>query len=481
MPTDLRAKVLSAVKWTAGARLLAQVFNWAITIFVVRLLSPSDYGLLAMATVVVTFLMLLAELGIGAAVVQALEIDERELGQIFGLCLAVNLLLCVLLILVAPLIASFFDESRLTSIIRALALQFPLVAMYVLPQALLERNLHFKAKSLVDLSGAVASASITLACALSGLGVWALVAGSITKVAWLAIGLNIVNPLRIRPSLNFSLIRKLASFGGYVTLTRVLWFFYSQMDILIAAKFLGKVQLGYYSVSMQLASLPVQRLSGIINEVAFPAFSRIQEDRPKVLAYLLKAVRLLALFSFPVLWGISSTAPEIVEVFLGPKWSESTLPLQILAFLMPVRMISNLMPSVIQGLGRPDISVKNLLLVCLVMPIAFLIGAPFGVVGLAAAWVVGFPPVFLWNLKRVLGILGLPLRNVLGAATPAAMAAALMYAAVLGARIACESLAASSRVQLTILMAVGAAVYSSSSLFLNRKGLHEAIALVRRP
>ncbi|WP_336511698.1 oligosaccharide flippase family protein [Candidatus Accumulibacter phosphatis] len=118
-------------------------------------------------------------------------------------------------------------------------------------------------------------------------------------------------------------------------------FFYSQADMFVAGKLLGKEALGFYSVAMHLASLPVQKVSGILNQVAFPAFSKIQNDSATVKLHVLKSVRILSFLSFPVLWGISSIAPEIVQLLLGPKWEPAILPLQILPMIMPLRMISN--------------------------------------------------------------------------------------------------------------------------------------------
>src|SRR5438309_7311792 len=143
-PMSLRREVLSGLFWAGGMRLLGQVLTWAVTIVVIRLLSPNDYGLLAMATVFVSFLILMAEAGLGAALVQAPEVDDFMLRGIFGAVILVDCVLFLLLVAAAPAIAQFFAEDRLVSIIRVLALQFLLGIFAVIPSAQVTRRLDFK-------------------------------------------------------------------------------------------------------------------------------------------------------------------------------------------------------------------------------------------------------------------------------------------------------------------------------------------------
>src|ERR1700674_3112115 len=138
---SLRSKVLTGLFWTGGARLLSQILTWAITVVVIRLLSPGDYGLLAMATLFVGFLTLLAEGGLGLAVIQARELGDAELRRIFGAVILIDLTLFVLQFAAAPVIAMFFREDRLVPIVRVLALQFLLMIFTVIPGALLSRKL----------------------------------------------------------------------------------------------------------------------------------------------------------------------------------------------------------------------------------------------------------------------------------------------------------------------------------------------------
>ncbi len=476
---SLKTKVMHGFGWLAGANFVGQLLTWVMTIVIMRLLSPSDYGLLAMASIFVALLAMLAAAGLGPAIVQSTAIDEQKLKQLFSVIMMVNAVLTLSLMAAAPAIAAFFNEPRLTDVVRVLSLQFVISAFAVVPEALLARALKFKARAFIDLTANVSGGVATLWLAYSGYGVWSLVAGSTLTVLGKSIGLNLVSPYVRWPGLSVAGLKPLLAYGGNVTASRILWFFYSQADIFIAGKLLGKETLGFYSVAMHLASLPVQKLSGMLNQVAFPAFAQIQQDPGLVARHVLKAVRILGFFAFPVLWGISSIAPELVRLVLGAKWELAILPLQILPLVMPFRMISNFLPAAVDAVGRPDISVKNLVTASVIMPLSFVVGSQYGVAGLSMSWVVAFPLVFLANLHRSLPALALRMKPFLGTLAKPAFAGAAMYGAVWATGLALPA-DTHAVARIALMIGAGAITYGGLSLITNRAGCNEILQLVRR-
>jgi O-antigen/teichoic acid export membrane protein len=478
---DFRARVLHALGWATGPKLLGQLVSWAITLVVVRLLAPGDYGLMAMATVFIAFLTLLNELGLGAALVQTARVDDSTLRQVFGVVLAINACFFVAMAATAPLVAAYFEEPRLTAIVRVIALQFVLMAFAIIPQSLLERNLDFKRRSIVDLAASILGALVTLFAALGGAGVWSLVAGSMSTLLARTVGLNVIAPFLQAPSFALRGLRHTLSFGGLVTADRVLWFLYSQSDVFIVGKLLGKEALGVYSVAMLLATLPMEKFSASINQVAFSAFSRIQSERERVTSSLLKSIRLLAIASIPVFAGISAVGPVFAHVALGSQWATIGLPIALISVVTPLRMFNSVALAAAKGLGRPDVSVSNLVVAIVVMPAAFLIGSRWGLNGVSAAWLIAFPLVFFVSLARLGPIVGVGVRAFLAATARPAACGAVMWAAVLLARRRFDAVGwAPSIAQLALLIALGAAVYFAATLLLNRHGLDEAADLVRR-
>lgn len=474
-----RGQVLSGIRWTAGARFSAQLGTWAITLIVIRILSPSDYGLLAMATMFITFVSIFGELGLGSAIVQREEIDTPTLQAIFGIVLVVHFALAVLLIACASLISEFFSEPRLIPVLQVLSLQFLLAAFVVIPDAVLQRRMKFKGRSLVDLVAVLIGSTSTLLLALGGWGVWALVTGTLVMQVIKTVGLNILMPFGLWPTLSLRGTRPLLRFGGELTLTQILWVAFTQSDALICGRLLGKEALGIYSVALHLASLPIQRIAGIVNQVAFPAFARLQGNLEQTATAVWSGVSVLSFAAFPVLWGISSIAPEIVDIVLGPKWQPAALPLQILGIIMPLRVVGYFLPNAIQGVGRSDILLRNSLwALVIVLPLLFVGASRWGVFGLCLAWLVASPLLFLQSMHRTLPVLGMRLGHLMTAIAPAAVAGVLMYVAVFCAReiVSDES---SGAVRLLVLIVVGAVTYAAASWWFNRQGVERFIDLVR--
>jgi O-antigen/teichoic acid export membrane protein len=477
---DLGFQVLTAFRWVAGAKFLSQLITWGATIAVVRLLTPEDYGLMAMATIFTSFLTMFNEFGLGAALVQKPDVDDLTLRGVFGLTVVFNLVCFILLLGTAPFAAAFFTEPRLAPILRVLSLQFVISPFGVIPQSMLERKLDFKAKSLVDVTVTVASALITLLLAFRGSGVWALVWGSLALTLLRTLGLNLASPIRCRPSFSWIDLRSVVSFGGMITANRLLWIFYSQADMLVIGKFLGKEQLGIYSMAMQLASLPADKANGIINQVAFAAFARAQSELQQVRTIALTAVRSIAFLAFPVFFGIALVADELLAVFFGSAWQAAVLPLQLLSTVMGLRMISNLLHTAVQGLGRPDISVFKLTAASLVMPLAFYFGSVWGgVVGVSLAWVLVYPLAFMLMLWLSLPVVDVRWMELLGALAGPAVASAGMCLVVEAMKIAfMEHMAPGIR--LVSLMLIGGIVYGGTAAMLFGQGARETMNLLRR-
>ena len=476
---NLRSQVLSGLIWSGGARFASQLMTWGITLVVIRLLSPSDYGLLAMATVFINFLALLAEAGLGLALVQAGRVDEATLRRIFGAVIAIDCALFIVQFAASPAIAHFFSEQRLVLIVRVLALQFLLGIFAVVPTALLSRNLDFKRQSVVEVVSAVTGSVATLFMALAGYGVWALITGNLGSVVVRSIGINIVAPFLKRPDFSFRELRGAMAYGGRVTAARLLWFVYSQADTIIVGKLLGKELLGYYSVSMHLASLPVQRIASILNQVGFAAFAKIQHDPKQAGLYVLKGVRVLSFVAFPVLWGMSSIAPELVTVVLGPKWDLAILPLQVLTLVVVLRVVNVVLSTAVDGLGRADVTLFNIVVANAVMLPAFAVGSVWGLMGLTLVWGFVSPIVTLITWIRVVRVVMLRIQDIVSAMLPSAFCAGGMYGVVFLARRYVTH-GQQGIIDLSILIAGGVASYSLLSVTLNGKGCKETVDLRKR-
>jgi O-antigen/teichoic acid export membrane protein len=474
---NIGASVMTSLRWLFGARLLGQIISWTISIVIIRLLEPQDYGLMALVMLVVGFLTLFNELGLSASLVQRESSDRQTAEQVLGVLIVLNLVLYGLLLAVAPLFSAFFNEPRMLALIGVAGLQLPVAALAAVPESLLVRRMAFRRKSAVEFIAMLFSSLTTLGFAVAGMGVWSLVYGSLALAVVRTIGMSVAAGFIAWPRFSLTGLRTILTFGGWVTADRLLYYTYSSSDVLIVGKLLGKDALGVYSVAEQLASLPNQKISGILNEVGFAAFSRIQNDAIQVRAHFCKAVRLVSAVSLPVAWGLSSVAPELVQVVLGTKWSDVAPLLALISLVTPLWMIAGVSTPALLGLGRPEVGVKSLVASLAIMPVAFLIGAGWGVLGVAVAGLVAYPIVFAIRMRLTLPILGVSARDYLGLFRGFVLASAGMYMAVTATRGMLGALPDAA--VLAVLFVVGVTVYTAIMRFTQPDTFRELLAVLR--
>jgi teichuronic acid exporter len=480
VPSGLKSQVVESLQWSAATKFLGQLANWCITIIVIRLLVPGDYGLMAMANAILGFLAMVAEMGFGASLVQTMAYDRERVRQLFGAALLVNAAFGAVLFASAPLVAGFYQEPRLTAVIRVASLQFIINALAIVPDALLRRELRFKRLSVVEIASGVSGNLVTLLLAFKGYGVWSLVMGALAGGLARAILLQFSVQDRLAPAFRFRGARPLASFGAGVTLTRVLSYFASQADIFIAGKLLGREIVGIYAVAVNLATLPMQRGQAVINDVAFSAFAKIQHDRNALAANLALAIRLTSLFAFPALWGVASVAPEVVRIALGEQWLDAIVPMQIVSLTIPFRMVSAIVVTTRMSVGRIDISIATALAGALLIPLTFFLASRYGLLGLAVAWVAVGPVHFFLSTYGSGTSLGLSQPSIGRNMLRAGSAALVMVLVLALLRVILAGY--SDGLRLFLMIAGGAAIYGGMTTLLNRKSASEALRLlVREP
>ena len=465
--TDLKSKVVSGFKWLTMAKFMGQLINWVLSFWVIRLLAPSDYGLMAMAASFIAILALFNEMGMGAVLIQLPELSRRLIQQVFGITLVVNFSLFGLVLVSAPAIALFFAEPQLTPVLRLLAVQFAVTSFLIVPQALLDRELDFKHKSLVDLAANLIAGMVSLTLALNHYGVWSLVWASVILVSLRTLGYNYLKPHACLPSFNFSGIRSSMVFGGQITLEKLLWYLYSQADVLIIGKLLGKDALGFYSVGKHVAGLLADKIMPIVNQVVFPAFSRIQGDGPAVAKALLRGVCLLGLISFPVFWGLSAVSHELIPQVLGAKWEPAVFPLLLISLILPLKMINGILVAALKGIQRADITLQNAMVPLLLMVPAFWLGTTWGINGVCMAWLLVYPVCFFITSFRASRFFMLSYGQIWQEILPTLACTGLMYVGVTAGRVL--PMAQLPEIwKLVLSVELGVVIYGGSQWLFNR-------------
>lgn len=475
---SLGEKFLSGFRWVAAARLAGQLISWGGTLLVMRMLAPNDYGLAAICFSIVTIAAAISEFGFGAALVQAKTLEREQIRSVFGAAMLFALFSAGVMILVAPLLGGFFRAPEAVPLIRVSALCLLLAPLAMLPDAFLKRGMHFRGASMVDLVSGVCGTLCTLILAWNGAGVWALVLGPLAGVFVRVSLLNLFFPYPAWPSFRLKQAWELIVFGGNVAMSRLASHIFGQSDVLIAGRILNKGALGEYAVAIHLAGLPVTKVMGIVNQVAYPAIAQLNREGGDARTSLLEGLRLFSYALIPALWGVAVVAPALVRVLIGPAWEGAILPLQIVCIASPLRLISVLMSTAVQGMGRPDIDLKNTITGVIVLPACFLAGAFFGAVGLAMAWLIGLPILILINLQRAKTTLNVTISSVLAAiASPAACAAFMVVCVWLLSRVLGDQ--ANSFAGLAAMVTCGVVCYVTVLWCTDKKCAMALLRLVR--
>ena len=468
---SIERKVFSALRWATTAKLVVQITSWAGTLVVVRLLSPHDYGLMAKVAVVCAIASAVAELGLEAAIVRSASLPRIEIQKLYGVSLLFGVGMSALVILTSPLFADLFREPLLRWPIVVASLQIPIVAAAIVPSALWTRDLSFGRLAKIEMISGVATILATLALALFGSGVWALVLGTLLGTSVRSTGLLIFGQ-RVSPVFSASGIGEHIKFGLTLVGSRVSYFIIVQSDVLIGSRFLSTVQIGQYAVALQLATLPMAKVMGTINQIALPAMARQQDDPARIRQSVLKSLSVISLIAFPMLWGISAVAPELVRTLFGEKWLAAIPALAILPLIVPVRMICSIMFTTSLALGNRQLDLRNTMANLIVLPLGFYVGSQWGLIGLCSAWLVSVPLAYSISLRGVLKRTGIRMRDLVAECGAPAAAAAGMYAAVTGLRMALDKEA--PFLALIALSVAGAVVYFLIMMLISRRHLISA-------
>ena len=468
------SQVRTAVIWRSGSQVLTQIVSWASTLIVIRLLAPQDYGLFAMAQVMLVLLSTMNGWGLASALIREDEVSEERLRQTLGMLMLLNGGLAITQFLAAPLVALWFEQPQVADLLRVQSLLYLAVPFCALPSAILARRMDFRRPAQVRLAAAVIGASTALTGALSGWGVWTLVAAPMVMLLTEAVGMTWAARAPIRPTFRFAGAGHIAGFGGVMTATQLFWFVQSQADVMIAGRVLDPHSLGVYTTGLFLAQLLAAKFVPPINEVAYAAYSRQQAAGPEP---VLATIRLVMLVALPAYAGMAVVAPVLVPVLLGDKWIEIVPLLPILALAMAMLTLQILFSPATNARGFPGIALRVTMLGAVVMPVAFMAGSQWGVTGFAWGWVGGMAVLTCATIELSRRVLELPLAGLVRAVAPplgAALGMATGVALLLPALPAPVPL-----VTLTLAVVLGVALYLGLLRLIAPDRLAEALRFLR--
>lgn len=459
---------MSNARWLTLAQAARIVLQLVSLVVLARLLPPSEYGLLAMATVAMNFAYLLRDMGTAAAIVQKEDLSEHTTNTVFWLNVGMGVLLAVVLCAASPFAATYFRTERLAPVLCLLALAFPVTSASAVHQALLERRSGFRTLARVELVSALSGLLVAVLLAYAGFGVYALVWQTVVAAGASSIQLWLANDWRPKKIWSTAEFKSLWGFSGNLTGFSFINFFARNADSLVIGRVLGQVQLGIYAQAYKLMMFPLQSMSAVAGRALFPVMSRQQNDRPQMAHLYLRALRLIATMTAPMMAGLWVLREPFVAVALGPNWG--TVPV-VLAWLAPVGFIQSLITTtgtVFMSTGRTDLMMRLGLLGSILQVGSFFIGVHWGIEGVAVCYLVANVlngvPHFYYATRELHSDLGALTRAIwqpplFSLAMVAAIYPALQW--LLGRQAGAEA-------QLVVIAVLGAAVYGGLTLLFSK-------------
>jgi O-antigen/teichoic acid export membrane protein len=475
----LTKSVLRATSWTAFSQVIRQVSQLAVTVVLARLLAPDDFGVVALATVVTGFVILLSDLGTSAAVIQKAEHSPGFLSSVFWLNVAFGLLVMVAVMAVSPLIAWFYHEPRLIPVLVALSISFPLTALVAPQRALLEKAMSFDVLARVEVLSTVIGGGTGVAVALAGGGVWALVLQALVTVAVMAVLLWLQSEWRPRFTASVAEIWSIVGFSGYLTGFNIVNYFARNADYMLIGWLLGREALGYYTMAYRILMFPLQNLSAVITRVTLPAFSRIQEDDVRLRRAYLTAISAIAILSFPLMAGMFVVAEPFVQAGFGKQWLPMVPLLMIFSPIGLVQSIVSTAGSIYIAKNKTAVLFRWGLFSSAVVVASFVIGLSWGILGVAAGYSVASLALAYPGMAIPLRLIGLKVKASL-AVLWAPFVGALLMALLVWMISRLISPVLSAWELLLINAAAGVSIYFLLSLLINGEQLRMLQALFTR-
>ena len=457
--------IRSGVTWKAASQIILQVSRMVVALILARLLAPGAWGLAAMVFVFSGFVVVFTDNALGTALIQRPRLHKGDRSTVFWISAGVGVALSALGIAVSGLLADFYGQPAVQPLFAAVSVGFVVSALGTTHMALLAREMRFRRLELRQIAATLVGATSGIALALNDYGAWAIVGQQLAETTASTILLWCLLPWR--PSLRISgaSLRRLGGFAGNVFGENFLYQAGRTLGPLIVGRALGAAALGAFALATNVILVPFARLAGPLQQVFFPAFSRMDGDRERIADIWIRASRLVGAFAIPALTGLVIVAPDFVQVVLGSKWSSATPVIQILAWVGLLQALQTLNGEVLMAVGQAGTLLRFTALWFVLTVGAFVLGIRWGIVGVAACYAIAstvLEPLRGYLTTRALRIS--PWRFV-RAFWGIAQATLLMAVILVGVRAGLVSAGLSPAVRLLILVLLGTAIYVAACLW----------------
>lgn len=474
--SNLKHQVMHSLKWVALGKVGTQIIRWLMTFWVIRLLMPEDYGVVAMADAVFGFLTLIIGGLFTPAIIQAKALTEKILKQIFGAVLVVHGVMFLTQWIAADFVGEFYHSENVANILKLNAWCFLFLAFQVIPSAVLARKMEFKKISIISAVANITAAVTTFTLAHLGYGFWSLIIGEIVAISIHTAMVLFISPIKFLPEFNISEVKPFIKFGSLLTVHSIVFYIFLHLDVTIAGRILTASEVGLFAIGLQFALMPQKKILPLLKQVAFPAFSKIQDQPERIKSYIIKAQRLSLLVTIPIFWGLASVVDLVIPIVIGEKWAGAVVPTMIMLFIMPLRFSEELFNPAIKSQQKASHLLMNALLMLVILLVSILLFVGQGAVGLALAWATGFPLAYIFVLSRNCRLFNIKLWDLFCHFIGPITSGVLMIIAVFGLKF---WLIEVNVLNLMLQILIGGLTFSTSLWVIDKSSLNEIKQLLK--
>ncbi len=346
---SIKKELISGVLYTAISKYSGIIISLVVAGILARLIAPEEFGIVAIATVIISFFGIFSDLGIAPAIIQNKDLTGKDLNRIFSFTLWLGIMISILFFLCSWPISFFYKQKTLLTICQLLSINLFFASANIVPNALLFKNKEFKFIAYRSLTIQFIGGSIAISAAIAGAGLYALVINPIFSSILLFIISYRKNPQKLQYTFGLDSVQKIFSFSAYQFLFNVINYFSRNLDKLLIGKYMNMNALGYYEKSYRLMMLPLQNITHVISPVMHPIFSGFQDDLHKLADSYEKVIHILAFIGLPLSALLWFSAREITLILFGDQWMPSVPVFQILSISVGIQIILSTSGSIFQA------------------------------------------------------------------------------------------------------------------------------------
>lgn len=473
---NIKNKIMSGLFWKFSERILAQGVSFLVSVVLARLLTPNDYGIVAIILIFISLADVFVTSGFSTALVQNKNATVKDFSTNFYCSLLVSIVIYLVLFFLAPVISEFYNSSELCLVLRVFSLRIPLSAFSAIQHAYVERNMLFKKYFFSTLFGTLVSGIVGVILAYFGFGVWALVAQYLTNTFIDIVVLLITVPWKPTFEFSYNSAVKMMKYGWKIFAADFAGTFFEQLRSIIIGKVYTSADLAFYNKGNQLPTLITSNVGSSIMSVLFPAMSNFNDDLEKVKYITRRAVKIMAYVMFPLLFGLSAVSKPLVEFLFTDRWLMAVPYVRILSIAYAISLIGSISLQAIKAVGRSDILLKLEIIKKPVYLLLLIVGMKISVI--AVAFTMGIYNIYgtIVNASALKSIIKYDYKSQLEDLLPTLFLSGIMFIIVLNL----QNIPLSPILVILIQLIIGVGVYIVLSIVTKQESFGEIIDILKK-